>query len=110
MTTTFARRNDPVTSWEAAASISKQAQACAQSAVLAVLRDAGPSTVDHIHRVVTSFGATWDKSCTRTACTELSREGTARVFDNNGRSDKGRPCQRWVATPVQDTLLSWRDL
>lgn len=109
-TRAYARRNDPATSWETADQVTEKMIASSQTAVLYLLRTGGPQTVDQLHRQVVRAGAAWTKERTRTACTELAREGTVKVFSTEGRSDYGKPCQIWAAVAVQEELLTRQEV
>lgn len=90
--TAYARASDPLTSHEAAASISEQSQRSSQQAVLSALRIQGPLTTDQLSDYI---GDAWVKSRIGTACVELERRGYIERASEQGKSSRGRACTIW---------------
>ena len=90
--TAYARASDPLTSHEAAASISEQGQRSSQQAVLSALRIHGPLTTDQLSDHI---GSAWVKSRIGTACVELERRGYIERASELGTSARGNPCTIW---------------
>ena len=90
----YARTNDPVTSWEAAETITDDGARGSQQYVLSYLRTYGPCIAEQIETSTTK----WRASRIRTALTELERDGLAHPTDSYGRTERGRRARKWEAT------------
>ena len=99
--TAYARTNDPVTSWEAADTITDDGKRGSQQYVLSYLRVHGPAIAEQIETSTTK----WRASRIRTALTELEHDGLAHPTDSYGRTERGRRARKWEATRRQDTIL-----
>lgn len=91
-----ARLSDPQTSWDAARSISTEALRESQLAVLKVLRQVGPSTLEELvaeyeHRAQLGYVPKQSDSGIRTRCKELTDRG---VVIPTGQTRKGRRSNR----------------
>ena len=99
--TVYARTSDPVTSWEAADTVTDDGKRGSQQYVLSYLRVHGPCIAEQIENSTTK----WRASRIRTALTELEHDGLAHPTDSYGRTERGRRARKWAATPRQDTIL-----
>ena len=89
----YARTNDPLTSWEAAETITDDGVCGSQQYVLSYLRVYGPCIAEKIETSTTK----WRASRIRTALTELERDGLAHPTDSYGRTERGRKARKWEA-------------
>lgn len=94
-----ARRSDPVTSHEAADSISPEALEASEVEVLAILADVGrPMTaeeltkVHHLRAWNGTAAGTWTDQRLRTALKQLRRAGRV-VVDGRGKTSTGRSAE-----------------
>ena len=89
----YARTRDPLTSWEAAETITDDGARGSQQYVLSYLRVYGPCIAEQIETSTTK----WRASRIRTALTELEHRGLARPTDSYGRTERGRRARKWAA-------------
>ncbi|KMY23297.1 hypothetical protein ACU19_04800 [Actinobaculum suis] len=106
----YARRNDPVTSWQAAASLSDDAVSGSQQWVLGTLREGGPATVEQLCRGIPREGGfpKWTEQRIRSACSELEKCGLTFRYSEDGVSRRGRKCTVWAASDHQEKLTERR--
>ena len=90
----YARTRDPLTSWEAADTITYGGARGSQRYVLSYLRVYGPCIAEQIENSTTK----WRASRIRTALTELEHDGLAHPTDSYGRTERGRRARTWQAT------------
>ena len=101
--TVYARTNDPVTSWEAAESVTDDGARGSQQYVLSYLRVYGPCIAEQIETSTTK----WRASRIRTALTELEHDGLAHPTDSYGRTERGRRARKWKATRPRKEDNQW---
>ena len=90
----YARTRDPLTSWEAAESVTDDGRRGSQQYVLSYLRVHGPCIAEQIETSTTK----WRASRIRTALTELEHDGLAKPTGKFGRTERGRRARKWKAT------------
>lgn len=91
-----ARASDPDESWQAAESISRQAQKASQREVLRELAYRGPQIAQQLEE---HLARRLSPSRVRTALTELERDGLARRTGRTRPTVSGRMAAVWEATP-----------
>ena len=91
-----ARMADPVTSHEAADSISGEAREASELFVLDAVKAYGPVTDAGVFDLAQISGHKWSPSRLRTARAQLVSKGILRAADTDGRSSSGRRMTRWA--------------
>ena len=91
-----ARAADPVTSHEAADSISGEAREASELFVLDAVKAYGPITDAGVFDLAQISGHKWSPSRLRTARAQLVSKGLVTELDHEGRSASGRRMTRWA--------------
>ena len=91
-----ARRSDPLTSHEAAASVTRRSMTVSQALVLMVLRELGDATNPEIEAAARKRGSVTPGSRLRTARRELADVGMVEeTGEKRPHPETGRRCAGW---------------
>lgn len=93
-----ARMADPVTSHEAADSISGEAREASELFVLDAVKAYGPVTDADVFDLAQISGHKWSPSRLRTARAQLVTKGLVVEYDREGRTTSGRRAIRWAVS------------